>query len=116
METTCNSNKEGGRNSVEEIKYWGMINSLLYITTSRPKIMFVVCLCAYLQTSLKESHAIEVKHIMRCLIGIHYMGLWYPKETTYVLVRYSDFDFVGCNLNQKSTNGTYHLLGNFIVS
>ena len=34
----------------------GMIGSLLYLTASRPDIMFATCLCAKYQTFSKESH------------------------------------------------------------
>ncbi len=43
--------------------YQGMIGSLLYLTASRPNIMFSVCLCAQFQSCPKESHLIAVKRI-----------------------------------------------------
>ena len=43
--------------------YLGMIGSLLYLTTSRPDIMFSVCLCARFQSCPKESHLHAVKRI-----------------------------------------------------
>ena len=42
--------------SVNQTKYRGMIGSLLYLTTSRPDIMYSVCLCARFQACPKESH------------------------------------------------------------
>ena len=41
---------------VDQTKYRGLIVSLLYLTTSRLNIMFVVCLCARYQANPKESH------------------------------------------------------------
>ncbi|GJT62563.1 copia protein [Tanacetum coccineum] len=41
---------------VDSTKYRGMICSLLYLTASRPDIMFSVCLCARLQEAPKTSH------------------------------------------------------------
>jgi hypothetical protein len=41
--------------------YRGMISNLLYLTASRPEIMFSLCLCARFQSCLKESHLITVK-------------------------------------------------------
>ncbi|GKA36947.1 retrovirus-related pol polyprotein from transposon TNT 1-94 [Tanacetum coccineum] len=49
--------------SVDSIKYLGMIGSLLYLTTSRPGIMFSVCLCARFQEDPKTSHLEAVKRI-----------------------------------------------------
>ncbi|GJV50657.1 retrovirus-related pol polyprotein from transposon TNT 1-94 [Tanacetum coccineum] len=42
--------------SVDSTKYRGMIGSLLYLTASRPDIMFSVCLCARFQEAPKTSH------------------------------------------------------------
>ena len=41
----------------------GMIGSLLYLTASRPDIIFSVCLCARFQATPKESHLKCVKRI-----------------------------------------------------
>ncbi|GJW53193.1 retrovirus-related pol polyprotein from transposon TNT 1-94 [Tanacetum coccineum] len=49
--------------SVDSTKYRGMIGSLLYLTASRPDIMFSVCLCARFQEAPKTSHLKAVKHI-----------------------------------------------------
>ncbi|GJY08567.1 retrovirus-related pol polyprotein from transposon TNT 1-94, partial [Tanacetum coccineum] len=49
--------------SVDSTKYRGMIGSLLYLTASRPDVMFSVCLCARFQEALKTSHLDVVKRI-----------------------------------------------------
>ncbi|GJT71399.1 hypothetical protein Tco_1030685 [Tanacetum coccineum] len=67
--------------SVDSTKYRGMICSLLYLTTSRPDIMFSVCLCARFQEAPKTSHLDAVKHIFRYIKGTTHLGLWYPKGT-----------------------------------
>ncbi|GJZ35580.1 retrovirus-related pol polyprotein from transposon TNT 1-94 [Tanacetum coccineum] len=48
---------------VDSTKYRGMIGSLLYLTTSRPDIMFSFCLCARFQEDPKTSHLKAVKRI-----------------------------------------------------
>jgi hypothetical protein len=45
-----------------------------------------------------------------------YIGLWYPKGSTFDLIGYSDFDYVGCKVDRKSTSGTCQFLGRSIVS
>ena len=57
---------EGG-NPVEKTLYHSMIGSLLYLTVSRPDIMFSVCMCARYQANPMESHLIAVKRILRYL-------------------------------------------------
>ncbi|GJT90631.1 retrovirus-related pol polyprotein from transposon TNT 1-94 [Tanacetum coccineum] len=56
--------------SVDSTKYRGMIGSLLYLTASRPDIMFSVCLCARFQEAPKTSHLEAVKRIFK----LHTMG------------------------------------------
>ena len=58
--------------------YQGMIGSFLYLTISRPDIMFRVCMCARYQASPKESHLKSVKRILRYVSGTTHLGLWYP--------------------------------------
>jgi hypothetical protein len=47
--------------------YRSMIESLLYVTVSRPDVMFSVCICARFQASPRESHLKATKRILRYL-------------------------------------------------
>lgn len=53
MATDTKLTKDEEGESVDSTKYRGMIGSLLYLTTSRPDIMFSVCLCARFQEDPK---------------------------------------------------------------
>ena len=100
-----------------DLKYYrGMIGSLLYLTASRPDIMFSVCLCARYQSNPKESHLNAVKRILRYLNGTQTIGLWYSKDSQINLLGYSDADFAGCKLDRKSTSGTCQFLGVNLIS
>jgi hypothetical protein len=106
---------EGG-NSVDQTLYRSMIGSLLYLTASRPDIMFSVCMCARFQSNPKEPHLVAVKRILRYLKHTPSIGLWYPKGARFQLVGYSDSDYAGCKIDRKSTSGGCHLLGRSLVS
>ncbi|KAD7117240.1 hypothetical protein E3N88_04508 [Mikania micrantha] len=93
-----------------------MIGSLMYLTASRPDIMFSVCQCARYQANPKASHLIAVKRIFRYLVGKPKLGIWYPKNSEFQLFAYSDSDFGGCNLDRKSTTGGCQYLGDRLVS
>nr|GEU58199.1 retrotransposable element Tf2 [Tanacetum cinerariifolium] len=82
-----------------------MIESLMYLTASRPDIMFAVCACARHQVRPKEYHLHDVKRIFRYLKRNPKLGLWYPKESHFGLVAYSDSDYGGANQDRKSTTG-----------
>lgn len=101
MLASCSLGKEKYGKVVDERKYWGMINSIIYLTTSRSDIMFVICVCACFQASPKELHPSVIKRIMRYFTGIQQMGLWYHKGADCDIVGYSDSDFPGCKLDRK---------------
>ncbi|RVW72702.1 Retrovirus-related Pol polyprotein from transposon RE1 [Vitis vinifera] len=82
-------NDEKGK-SVNSTMYRGMIGSLLYLTTSRPDIIY--------------------------LKGTMDIGLWYPKGDNFELIGFSDADFADCKVERKSTSGTCHFLGHSLVS
>ncbi|KAK9071706.1 hypothetical protein SSX86_008135 [Deinandra increscens subsp. villosa] len=96
--------------------YREMIGSLLYLTASRPDIMFSVCLCYRYQCQPKESHMLAVKRIFRYLKGQPKLGLWYPKNSDFSFKAYTDSDYAGCNLDKKSTSGGCQFLGERLVS
>jgi len=70
---------EKGAN-VDQTKYRRFIGSLLYLTASRPNIMFSVCLCARYQAKPKKIHYMITKRILKYLKGTIDVGLWYPSE------------------------------------
>nr|GEU71280.1 uncharacterized mitochondrial protein AtMg00810-like [Tanacetum cinerariifolium] len=75
--------------------YRSMIGYLMYLTASRPNIMFVACACTRHQVTPKECHLHAVKRIFRYLKGHPKLELWYPKESPFDLVAYSDSEYSG---------------------
>ncbi|KAJ9566100.1 hypothetical protein OSB04_002066 [Centaurea solstitialis] len=70
--------------------YRSMVGSLMYLTASRPDIMFAT--------------------------WDSYYGIWYPKGLGFELQAYTDADYGGCNMDRKSTSGHLQYLGNKLVS
>ena len=116
MATTTKLDKDEQGTSVDIKLYRSMIGSLLYLTASRPDIMFCVCLCARFQSCPKESHLVAVKRIIRYLKGTIEMGLWYLKTGQFFMTSFSDADYAGCRVDRKGTSGTCQFLGNCLVS
>ncbi|GJW42871.1 putative ribonuclease H-like domain-containing protein [Tanacetum coccineum] len=96
--------------------YRSMIGSLMYLTASRPDIMFVVCAGARFQVTPKVSHLYAVKRIFRYLKGQSKLGLWYFKDLPFDLEAYTDSDYVGASLDRKSTTGGCQFLGRRLIS
>ncbi|GKC87035.1 putative ribonuclease H-like domain-containing protein [Tanacetum coccineum] len=89
--------------------YRSMIGSLMYLTASRPDIMFAVCACARFQVTHKVSHLHAVKRIFRYLKGQSKLGLWYPRDLPFNLEAFSDSDYAGASLYRKSTTGAEYV-------
>ncbi|GJW38148.1 retrovirus-related pol polyprotein from transposon TNT 1-94 [Tanacetum coccineum] len=77
--------KDKDGEEVDVYMYMSMIGSLMYLTASRPDIMFAVC-------------------------------LWYPKDSPFDLVAYTDSDYAGASLDRKSTTRSYQFLGSRLIS
>nr|GFC02175.1 putative ribonuclease H-like domain-containing protein [Tanacetum cinerariifolium] len=93
-----------------------MIVSSMYLTSSRPDIMFDVCACVRFQVTPKASHLHAVKRIFRFLKGKPHLGLWYPKDLSFNLVAYSDSDYTRASLDRKTTTGGCQFLGCRLLS
>ncbi|KAJ9541927.1 hypothetical protein OSB04_028433 [Centaurea solstitialis] len=116
MSPSCALDSDPDGTVVDVTTYRGMIGSLMYLTASRPDIMFSTCLCARYQSKPKVSHLKAVKRIFRYLKGTINLGLWYPKGSGYELTGYTDADHGGCKLDRKSTSGHIQFLGDKLVS
>jgi hypothetical protein len=116
MHQSTNLDKDEDGKQVSEKEYRGMIGSLLYLTASRPDIVFSVGLCARFQTSPRESHLTTVKRIFRYLVGTPDVGLWYKKGSHFDLKAYCDAEYAGDKLERKTTSGACQFLGEALVS
>ncbi|GKA91603.1 putative ribonuclease H-like domain-containing protein, partial [Tanacetum coccineum] len=108
--------QDGDADDIDEHLYRSMIGSLMYLTASRPDIMFAVCACARFQVSPKTSHLLAVKRIFRYLKGKPSLGLWYSKDSPLELVAYTDSDYAGATQDRKLTTRGCQFLGNRLIS
>nr|GEW36402.1 uncharacterized mitochondrial protein AtMg00810-like [Tanacetum cinerariifolium] len=103
--------KDSDGEDVDVHTYRSMIGSLMYLTSSRPDIMFAVYASARFQVTPKISHLNAVKRIFRYLKGKPCLGLWYLKVSPFDFVTYLDSDYAGASLDRKSTTGGCQFLG-----
>ncbi|GKD83437.1 putative ribonuclease H-like domain-containing protein, partial [Tanacetum coccineum] len=116
METLKPLLKDEDGKEVDVHLYRSMIGSLMYLTSSRPNIMFAVCACARYQVNPKVSHLHAVKRIFRYLKGLPKLGHWYPKDSPFDLVAYTNSDYAEASLDGKSTTGGCQFLGCRLIS
>nr|GEW19875.1 ribonuclease H-like domain, reverse transcriptase, RNA-dependent DNA polymerase [Tanacetum cinerariifolium] len=103
--------KDAEAEDVDVHLYRSMIGSLMYLTASRPDIMFAVCACARFQVTPKTSHLHAVKRIFRYLKCRPKLGLLYPRDSPFNLEAFSDSDYAGAGLDRKFTTGGCQFLG-----
>ncbi|GJS40892.1 retrovirus-related pol polyprotein from transposon TNT 1-94 [Tanacetum coccineum] len=101
---------------VDQTRFRSMVGSLMYLTTSRPDLVFVVCMCARYQASPTKKHLEALKRVFRYLKGTINWGLWYPKDTAMALTAYADADHAGCQDTRRSTSGSAQFLKDKLVS
>ncbi|GKC24705.1 putative ribonuclease H-like domain-containing protein, partial [Tanacetum coccineum] len=96
--------------------YRSMIGSLMYLIASRPDIIFAVSAYSRNQVTPTTSNLEAVKKIFKYLKGQPRLGLWYPKESRFVLEAYSNSNYAGANKDRKSTSGGCQFLGRRLIS
>ncbi|XP_070009509.1 secreted RxLR effector protein 161-like [Nicotiana sylvestris] len=101
---------------MKQTMYRGIIWSLLYLTASRPDIVFNVGLCVRFQLNPKESHLKATKRILRYFKGTQDLVLYYPSSDSFNLIGYADADYAGYLVERKSTSGMAHFLGSYLIS
>ncbi|GJU31711.1 putative ribonuclease H-like domain-containing protein [Tanacetum coccineum] len=101
---------------VDVHEYRSVIGSLMYLTASRPDIMFVVCAYARFQVTPKAYHLHAIKMIFRYLKHQPKLGLWYPRDSPFKLDAFSYSDYAGASLDRKSIIGGCQFLGRRLMS
>ncbi|GKB99208.1 retrovirus-related pol polyprotein from transposon TNT 1-94 [Tanacetum coccineum] len=81
---------------VDATLYRGMIGSLMYLTSTRPDLIYAVCLCAWYQAKPTEKH-------LQADVGMS-------------LRAYADACQAGCQDTRRSTSGSAQFLGDKLVS
>ncbi|GJW32680.1 hypothetical protein Tco_0052712 [Tanacetum coccineum] len=77
-----------------------MVRSLMYLTASRPDLVFAVCMYARYQASPTKKHLEALKRVFRYLRGTINWGLWYPKDTAMILWMRSQLTDYGFAFNK----------------
>lgn len=101
---------------VDEGKFKSLIGSLLYLTASRPDIMFHVSLMSRFMHAPTEIHFQAAKRIMRYVKASSDYGIHYSAKCPVKLVGFSDSDWAGSDEQMKSTSGGCFTIGSGIVT
>jgi hypothetical protein len=110
MSTAVSLGLDEDGKAIDQREYMSMIGSLLYLTVTRSDIQFIVYLCVCFQASPCSSHRTTVQRIFRYLKHTLEFEIWYSTSSLLDLIGFSDADFAGFGIDQKSTFGTCHFL------
>ncbi|KAI5334598.1 hypothetical protein L3X38_024731 [Prunus dulcis] len=108
--------KVDGSDLADETLYRQMVGSLLYLTATRPDIMFASSLLARFMHNPSKKHMGTAKRVLRYIQGTISYGIAYEKGKGAVLIGYCDNDWSGSEDDMRSTSGYAFNLGSGVFS
>lgn len=109
-------NRDANGTAVDDTYFKQIVGSLMYLTATRPDIMFSVSLISRYMSKPTESHLQAAKRILRYLKGTTSYGIFYRKGGEKDLFGFTDSDYAGDEEDSKSTSGYVFLLSSGAVS
>jgi hypothetical protein len=97
--------------AVNESVYRQLVGSLIYLTTTRPDLSYVVSFISRFMTTSKVEHWTATKRVLRYVKGTLDFGILYNRSKDPRLCGYTDSDWAGCVDDRKSTSGYVFSLG-----
>ena len=101
---------------VDETLFKQVVGCLMYLTATRPDLMFAVCMISRYMAKPTKLHLLAAKRILRYLRGTTALGIFYKKGGQEGLVGYTDSDYAGDQNDRKSTSGYVFLMSSGAVS
>ncbi|GKV26996.1 hypothetical protein SLEP1_g36206 [Rubroshorea leprosula] len=96
-------------------RYRQLVESLIYLTTTRPDIAFVVHVVSQFMAMPRSTHYVAVLCIIRYIKGTMFHGLHFSSHSSLELHAYSDVDWVGDSNDHKSTTESCLFLGDSLI-
>jgi hypothetical protein len=116
MVTGTKLSKHDQGNEVDSTQFKQIIGSLMYLTATRPDLMFAVNMIARFMEHPVETHMMAAKRILRYLKGTMELGILYKKGESRKLLAYSDSDYGGDIDDRKSTSSYVFMLGSGAIA
>nr|ABA95820.1 retrotransposon protein, putative, unclassified [Oryza sativa Japonica Group] len=105
-----------GADKVDPTIYRSLVGSLLYLTATRPDIMFAASLLSRYMSSPSQLNFTAAKRVLRYIKGTADYGIWYKPVKESKLIGYTDSDWAGCLDDMKGTSGYAFSLGSGMCS
>ncbi|XP_071729414.1 secreted RxLR effector protein 161-like [Rutidosis leptorrhynchoides] len=98
-------NKDEGGIKVDVTQFKQIIGSLMYLSATRPDIMFAVSLISRFMTCPTQMHFSVAKRILKYVKETMDYGVFYRRGMKGDLVGYKDSDYAGDDEDSRSTSG-----------
>ncbi|KAJ4764255.1 polyprotein [Rhynchospora pubera] len=110
--------KDDGSGNADAAQYRSLVGSLLYLTTTRPDIMYASGLLSRFMHQPSKMHYGVAKRVLRYIQGTKDYGLMFERNERedIELFGYCDSDWAGSLDDMKSTSGYCFTLGSGIFS
>ena len=108
--------KDEGGVEIDSTLYKQIVGSLMYLTATRPNMMYVISLISRFMERPIEQHLQAAKRVLRYLKGTVSFGLFYRKGGKEELIGYTDSDYARVQDDRKSTSGYVFMLSSGTVS
>ncbi|XP_057989121.1 secreted RxLR effector protein 161-like [Hevea brasiliensis] len=109
------SRDEGGEKT-DATQFKQMLGSLMYLTATRPDLMFVVSLISRFMANPTKLHLAVIKRVLRYLKGTIDYGVFYRRGRENCFVGFTDSNYAGDMVDSKSTSGYVFLLSGGAVA
>ncbi|XP_075483696.1 secreted RxLR effector protein 161-like [Primulina tabacum] len=96
--------------------YRSLVGSLIYLTNTRPDIVYPVSLISRFMHDPSKLHYAAAKRILRYLQGTRKLGIKYVKENKNQLIGFTDSDWAGSLDDRKSTSRYVFCLGTKVIA
>ncbi|KAM2091058.1 hypothetical protein ACFX1T_029593 [Malus domestica] len=108
--------KVDGSEPADEGEYRQLIGSLLYLTATRPDVMFAASILARFMHNPTKKHMGTAKRVLRYIQGTIDFGIVFKRGKATTLIGYCDSDWAGSEDDMRSTSGYAFTLGSGMFS
>ena len=108
--------KEDGSELADENVYRRIVGSLLYLTATRPDLMYAASLLSRFMNKPTKKHMGVARRVLRYVQGTLDYGIEYVKQKTAALVGFCDADWGGSEDDSRSTSGYAFGFGSGVFS
>ncbi|CAM8972749.1 unnamed protein product [Rhodiola kirilowii] len=116
MEQNCKLMMDSGSSYVDAGRYRRLVGRLLYLTGTRPDIVFAVNTLSKFVAAPRDAHMEAAERVLKYLKATAGQGIMLKASGEFCIEAYSDADWGGCKMTRRSCTGYFISLGESPIS